>query len=145
MLHHRYLLALAMGILAMSCEGRPPRVFELSKGFRGWAIVRYEGAGCREIQSDGRALVIRIAESGQVCTSSAIDERWGRSEFSFSGAPEAPIPADPSRSDCQVWGFQTGAAQNAGKPPFKYQAFFVGTRAEWETAGHELQARLDQL
>jgi hypothetical protein len=117
-------LVTAVATVVIEGVGRP-RLYEITSGYRGWVLVKYQDASCPPLASSGLYSVVTVPPSGRACTSSPTPAGWQyRKSESVNG--------DGSRSELQDLGWDKGSQirflgnSNDGG----YELFFVGTNDE---------------
>lgn len=112
------MIALVVVMILRGQIGRP-ELYEFSPGFRGWFLVEYGKPNCPALTNRGIFRVIRVPQSGRVCTSSEPIEGWQYTRYLYVGQDETTheIPG----SDVP-WGYYVQER--------KTEVLFLGTEQE---------------
>jgi hypothetical protein len=74
--------AILLGWAVHHVFGRPMR-YQFPSGFKGWVVIKYEDPSCPQLLEQGVFYVVRVPESGRVCTSTGHDNRWIYYQFEY--------------------------------------------------------------
>lgn len=121
---------------SMTCESKPPEVYEIQAGYRGWVEVRAKRPGCAPLQRTTKATVFVIPPNGVLCTDSPIAFGWGREEFYYvKGNTRVRLLDRPAGRRSMIWNVEyygsdgIGSGHDAQRDRIR---FFVGTRDDYE-------------
>jgi hypothetical protein len=136
---HRIADAVGIAMIALAllaCDSKPPEIYEIPDGYRGWVEIRAKRLDCGPLPRSGDAVVFSIPASGVLCTSSPILSGLGREDFYYVGNGRRirlqGSAVDPNR---MIWG--VNGYGNEGGTHDRLR-FFVGTKSEYEVAqAHE--------
>ena len=124
-----------LGLLLVFSTGcykpRTPCVYEVPENFRGWVLIRFRRPECPPVPVENGRLVLRISETGVLCTSSSFETGWAKDQYYFVGKSRTPIPSTGWGGGGLVWLESNGECRDgANRPVAAFANFFVGTEAE---------------
>lgn len=96
-----------------------PELYEFSPGFRGWFVIEYGKANCPALTNRGVSRVIRVPQSGRLCTCNEPINGWQYTRYMYVGQdgtrheiPSSDVP----------WGYYVQER--------KTEVLFLGTEQE---------------
>jgi hypothetical protein len=122
-----FLSAVGVVLGVGGCENptRPPFIYEIPAGFKGWVSVQFFRAepGCPELATEGEKILVKLPPNGRMCTGSPLG---------FGDAPDEYYYVDASgkRTDASADVHEEHVAIEGTAPKNLYDRFFVGTEAE---------------
>lgn len=131
--------ALLLLALMAGCHAKPPEVYEIPDGYRGWVEVRAKRAECPPLPHRGDETIFVIPPGGVLCTSSPIAFGVGREKYYYvKGNTRVRLSDSPDDRRPMIWNVESYGSDGVG-PQHEMQRdrirFFVGTKAEYESRG----------
>jgi hypothetical protein len=124
-------MLLLMTVLVVGgCQNpkRPPFIFEIPAGYRGWVTVQFFRPDCPEMATEGEKVVVKIPANGDLCTGTPMGFGDVQDEFYY-------VDASGNRTDARSDVRQEHVAIEGAAPKKKiFERFFVGTEAELKTS-----------
>lgn len=118
------LLVSAFGILGCQNENRPPFVYEIPAGYKGWVSVHFYRPDCPQLATEGEKLLVKLPPNGRLCTGTPLGFGDAADEFYY-------VDASGNRTDAKADVLQEHVAIEGASPgKMIYERFFVGTEAE---------------
>jgi hypothetical protein len=144
----RLAIAICVAIIAvthLACESKPPEIYEIPDGYRGWVEIRAKRPACAPLPKSGDAFLFQIPPSGVLCTSSPINSGLGREEFYYikSGMRVRlqDSAADPHPMIWAINYFANGGSGSESEGTHDRMRFFVGTERDCQAAGLDTSSR----
>jgi hypothetical protein len=126
------LLMTVLGVVLAvgGCENpkRPPFIYEIPAGYKGWVSVQFFRPDCPEMATEGEKVVVKIPANGSLCTGTPMGFGDVQDEFYY-------VDAAGKRTDARADIRQDHMAIEGAAPEKKiFERFFVGTEAELKTS-----------
>jgi hypothetical protein len=126
------LLVSALGVVLVvgGCqnENRPPFIYEIPAGYKGWVSVQFFRPDCPPLASEGEKLLVRLPADGRLCTGSPMGFGDAADEYYY-------VDASGNRTDAKSDILQEHVAIEGASPSKKiFERYFVGTEAELKTS-----------
>lgn len=126
------LLTTCLGIvLAIAgCENppRPPFIYEIPAGYKGWVSVQFYRQDCPPMETEGEKIVVKIPAVGKLCTGTPLGFGDADDEFYY-------VDAAGNRTDAKADVRNEHVAIEGASPgKMIFERFFVGTEAELKTS-----------
>lgn len=119
------LTALGVVFVAGGCENpqRPPFIFEIPAGYKGWVSVEFFQPDCPQMPTEGEKIVVKIPANGRLCTGTPLGFGAAADEYYY-------VDAAGNRTDARADVRQEHVAMEGAAPRYIFERFFVGTEAE---------------
>ena len=130
------LLIVVVGLVVFVLFPTSPALrYEIRDGFRGWVVIQYGDPRCSPLPMHNGYLVLKISESGCLCTSTSLPEglRTNAFEYVASDGHRTAIPAKYGDPTSQILEDVTGEYVT-GNNTFVRSYFFVGPLHEYKRA-----------
>ena len=126
------LLMTALGVvLAIAgCENptRPPFIYEIPAGYKGWVSVQFYRPDCPEMKTEGEKIVVPLPADGKLCTGTPLGYGEAADEYYY-------VDASGNRTDARADVRNEHVAIEGASPgKMVFERFFVGTEAELKTS-----------
>lgn len=125
----RMLLLLTAVVGVGGCENptRPPFIFEIPAGYKGWVSVQFYRPDCPEMPMEGDKILIKLPADGKLCSGTALGFGKAADEYYY-------VDAAGNRTDAKADILQEHVAIEGAAPKNLFERFFVGTEAELKTS-----------
>jgi hypothetical protein len=123
-------LGVVLGIVGVTgCENpkRPPFIFEIPAGYKGWVSVQFFRPDCPEMATEGEKVVVKLPPNGRLCTGTPMGFGEVQDEYYY-------VDASGNRTDARADIRQEHVAIEGAAPKNIFERFFVGTEAELKTS-----------
>ena len=133
----RMVLLVVLAIISASCISscRTARLHEIPEGCRGWIVIWHSKADCPPLSKDDGRLVLQIPPNGRSCTSTSLTHGLSSDVFMIVGLERRVVEEVPHGSgEVALWGLQKGACSSIGSGERQFEAFFLGTEADFQAA-----------
>jgi hypothetical protein len=121
------LLVSVLGVGGCHNPNRPPFIYEIPAGYKGWVSVQFYRPDCPELPTEGEKIVVKLPPNGRLCSGTALGFGKAADEFYY-------VDASGNRTDARADVFQEHVALEGTAPKSIYERFFVGTEAELKTS-----------
>jgi hypothetical protein len=120
-------LAVVLGVGGCENPTRPPFVFEIPAGYKGWVSVQFYRPDCPELPTEGEKIVVKLPPNGRLCSGTALGFGKAADEYYY-------VDASGNRTDARADILQEHVAIESTAPKNIFERFFVGTEAELKTS-----------
>ena len=120
-------LGVVLGIAGCENPKRPPFLFEIPAGYKGWVSVQFFRPDCPELATEGEKVVVKIPADGRLCTGTPMGFGEVPDEYYY-------VDASGNRTDARADILQEHVALEGAAPKQIFERFFVGTEAELKTS-----------
>ena len=120
-------LGVVLGLGGCENPTRPPFVFEIPAGYKGWVSVQFFRPDCPELPTEGEKLLVKLPPNGRLCSGTPLGFGDAPDEFYY-------VDAAGNRTDAKGDIRQEHVAIEGAAPKSLYERFFVGTEAELKTS-----------
>jgi hypothetical protein len=121
------LLMTVLGVGGCANPQRPPFIYEIPAGYKGWVSVQFFRPDCPQMETEGEKIVIKIPKDGRLCTGAPLGFGDADDEYYY-------VDAAGNRTDAKADILQEHVALESAAPKKIYERFFVGTEAELKTS-----------
>jgi hypothetical protein len=115
-----------IGVAPLTGNFGRPILWELSPGFRGWVVVKYQRSDCLPLSTTTSIFsVISVLASGQACTSSPMPKGWRyvRYEYVLGDGRRSLIPSSGWGSNSEIKPISVNSEK-------RMEVIFVGSQQE---------------
>jgi hypothetical protein len=145
---HRIAIPICIAVITLAhlaCETKPPEIYEIPDGYRGWVEIRAKRPACAPLPKSGDALLFQIPPSGVLCTSSPINAGLGREEFYYvKNGRRVRLQNSAADPNLMIWAVNYYGSGGSG-PDYEAEhdrmRFFVGTERDCQAAGLDPSSR----
>ncbi|HEX3127001.1 MAG TPA: hypothetical protein VH394_06700 [Thermoanaerobaculia bacterium] len=116
-------LGVVLGVGGCANPQRPPFIYEIPAGYKGWVSVQFYRPDCPEMATEGEKIVIKIPAGGKLCTGTPLGFGDAADEYYY-------VDAAGTRTDAKADVLQEHVAIEGTAPKNIFERFFVGTEAE---------------
>ncbi|MES1240048.1 MAG: hypothetical protein ABUT39_00375 [Acidobacteriota bacterium] len=120
-------VGIVLGTAGCQNPQRPPFIFEIPAGYKGWVSVQFFRPDCPEVPLEGEKVVVKIPANGSLCTGTPLGFGEVRDEYYY-------VDASGNRTDARADVRQEHVAIEGAAPKKIFERFFVGTEAELKTS-----------
>jgi hypothetical protein len=121
-------LGVVLGVGGCQNQDRPPFVYEIPAGYKGWVSVQFYRPDCPELPTEGEKLVVRVPPNGRLCSGTPLGFGDAADEYYY-------VDASDNRTDAKDGVLQEHVAIEGASPSKQiYERFFVGTDAELKSS-----------
>lgn len=127
MLHLMTVLGLVLMVGGCENPQRPPFIYEIPAGYKGWVSVQFYRPDCPQMPIEGEKILVKLPPDGKLCTGTPLG---------FGDAPDEYyyVDAAGSRTDAKADILRPHVAIEGTAPKNIFERFFVGTEAELKTS-----------
>lgn len=120
-------LGVVLGVAGCENPTRPPFIFEIPAGYKGWVSVQFFRPDCPEMPMEGEKILVKLPADGRLCTATALGFGKAADEYYY-------VDAAGNRTDARADILQEHVAIEGAAPKNLFERFFVGTEAELKTS-----------